>query len=86
MIKKIMVPLAFSKYSRGILDYAAFIAEPIGAELLVVNVINDRDLEAVNKITSFGYKVDTDKYLQIVKEERRREIASMTEHLTLPDD
>jgi nucleotide-binding universal stress UspA family protein len=86
MIKKILVPLAFSKYSRGILDFAAFIAESAGAELLVVNVINVRDLEAVNKITSFGYKVDSDKYLQIVKEERRREITSMSEHLTLPDD
>jgi nucleotide-binding universal stress UspA family protein len=81
-----MVPLAFSKYSLGILDYAAFIAEPIGAELMVVNVINDRDLDAVNKISSFGYKVDSDKYLEIVKEERRREITAMSEHLTLPDD
>ena len=40
MIKKIMVPIAFSKYSKGILDYAAGLAEPLAAELLVVNVIN----------------------------------------------
>ena len=32
MIKKIMVPLAFSKYSQGLLDYAAGLAEPLGAE------------------------------------------------------
>jgi nucleotide-binding universal stress UspA family protein len=86
MIKKIMVPLAFSKYSLGILDYAAEIAEALGAELEVVNVISDRDLEAINKITEFGYKVDSEKYIDTVKKERREQIAAMAEHLTLPDD
>ena len=84
-IKKIMVPIAFSQYSRGILDYAAELAEPVGAELSVVNVINERDLEAVNKITSFGYKVDTETYLETIKKERREEIGKLTEHLSLPD-
>ncbi len=50
MIKKILVPIAFSKYSKGILNYAAELAGATGAELLVVNVINERDLEAVDKI------------------------------------
>lgn len=86
MIKKIMVPLAFSKYSRGILDCAVEIAEPLGAMLEVVNVISDRDLEAINKITEFGYKVDSDKYLATVKKERREQITAMAEHLTMPDD
>ena len=86
MISKIMVPVAFSKYSMGILDFAADIAEPLGAELKVVNVISDRDLEAVNKITEFGYKVDSEKYLETVKKERRDAITAMADHLTLPDD
>jgi len=86
MIKKILVPLAFSKYSRGILDYAADMAEPLGAELFIVNVINERDLAAVNKITSFGYKVDSEKYVEVIKDERRGELLEMMDHLTLPDD
>lgn len=86
MINRIMVPIAFSKYSKGILDYAADFAKAFDAELLIVNVINDRDLAAVNKITSFGYKVDSEKYVEIVKKERRDGIAEMSEHLTLPDD
>ena len=86
MIKQIMVPIAFSKYAKGILDYAAELAEPVGAELHVVNVINDRDLDAVNKITAFGYKVDSDEYLEIIKKERREQIAELSEHLTLSDD
>ena len=86
MINKIMVPLAFSKYSVGILDYAADMAQLMGADLHVVNVISDRDLDAVNKITSFGYKVDSGHYMQTIKEERRNKIDEMSAHLTLPDD
>jgi len=86
MVKKILVPIAFSKYSRGILDYAAEMAAPFGAELLVVNVINERDLEAVNKIASFGYKVDVEHYLKTMKNEKREELKKMTAEMTLPDD
>ncbi|MBW1634666.1 MAG: universal stress protein [Deltaproteobacteria bacterium] len=85
MVKKILVPIAFSKYSQGILNYASGVAEPFGAELLVVNVINARDLEAVDKITSFGYKVDVEHYLATLKKERREELKKLMEPMTLPD-
>ena len=86
MVKKILVPIAFPKYSQGILNYAAEIAAPFGAELLVVNVINERDLEAVNKIASFGYKVDVESYLVTMKGEKREELKKLMEKLTLPDE
>lgn len=77
MVTKILVPVAFSKYSEGILRYSAELAGAFGAEMLIVNVINERDLEAVQKITSFGYKVDTGHYLQTLQEERRREMIDL---------
>ena len=86
MIKKILVPIAFSKYAKGILTYAADLAGSTGADLLVVNVINERDLEAVDKITSFGYKVDIEHYMETIKKERRVELNSLMESLTLPDE
>jgi nucleotide-binding universal stress UspA family protein len=86
MIKKILVPIAFSKYSKGILTYAAGLAESTGAELLVANVIDKRNLEAVDKITSFGYKVDIEHYLETIKKERRAELNIVMESLTLPDE
>jgi nucleotide-binding universal stress UspA family protein len=86
MVKKILVPIAFSQYSRGILNYAADLAAATGAELLVVNVINERDLQAVDKITSFGYKVDIEHYLETVKKERREVLDKMISDLTLPDE
>lgn len=86
MVKKILVPLAFSKYSQGILNYAAGLAAITGAELIIANVINERDLEAVDKITSFGYKVDVDHYMDTIKEERRRELGRLLAGLTLKDE
>lgn len=86
MIKKILVPLAFSKYSKGILGFAAELAAATGAELMVANVINQRNLEAVDKITSFGYKVDIEHYLETIKNERRQELEKLMAELTLPDD
>ncbi len=85
MVNKILVPIAFSKYSQGILGYAAEIAASFKAELLVVNVINQRDIEAVDKIASFGYKVDVEHYLKTMKGEKREELKKMTAGLALPD-
>lgn len=86
MVKRILVPIAFSKFSKGILDYAADLAAATGAELIVVNVINERDLEAVDKITSFGYKVDIEHYVDTIKKERKAELVEMLDKLTLTDD
>ncbi len=86
MVKKILVPLAFSVYSRGILNYAADLAMATGADLLVANIINERDLEAVDKITSFGYKVDVEHYLATLKAERREELQGLMDELTLQDE
>ncbi len=86
MIKKILVPIAFSKYSKGILTYAADLAKLTGAELFIANVIHESDLGAVDKITSYGYKVDIEHYMEIIKKERLAELNELMASLTLPDD
>lgn len=70
MIRKILVPIAFSPLSRELVGYAASLAGQLGAEMFLVNVINDRDLEAVDRIASYGYDVDKDQYLDTLKKER----------------
>lgn len=70
MLKKILVPIAFSKYSEGIIAYAADLARPFGAMLLIVHVVDQRDIEAVERISSFGYKVDGDRYMATIQQER----------------
>lgn len=84
-MKKILVPIAFSIYSQGIISYAASLAEPLDAELMIVNVINQRNMEAVERIGQYGYKVDAEHYVLTIKDERRALLAKMTESLTLPD-
>lgn len=86
MVKKILVPLAFSKYSKGILNYAADLAKCTGAELIIASVINERDLEAVDKITSYGYKVDVEHYIETIKKEKLEQLNTLLKDLTLPDD
>jgi nucleotide-binding universal stress UspA family protein len=70
-IKKIMVALGFSEYSEGIFKYADKLAAKLGAELVVANIINSRDVEAVTAITNMGYDLDPEKYIEELREERR---------------
>jgi nucleotide-binding universal stress UspA family protein len=77
--KKIMVAIAFSKYSQGILDYAVTLAKDLNADLVVANVINSRDVRAVGKIEAMGYKVDADEYVEGVKQERSDALKAMLE-------
>jgi len=49
-IKKIMVAIDLSAYSRDILKYAGTLAKNINSELIIVNVINNRDIEALQKL------------------------------------
>ncbi len=81
MFNKILVPIAFSKYTPGILRFAVKIAEPLGAELYIINVINERDLEAVERISSHGYKVDGEKYVDIIRQERETALNKLFEEV-----
>ncbi len=85
-IKKIMVPLAFSAFSKNILKYAAGLARPFDADLILVNVINERDVEAVQLIASFGYKVDEDHYVQEIENQRVKIVEEMIEGLDFPEE
>ena len=49
-IKKIIVAIDLSEYSREILEYAGNLAKSINSELIIVNVINNRDIEVLQKV------------------------------------
>lgn len=86
MFTKILVPIAFSKYSLGILRFAASLAGPLGAELRIANVVNERDLEAVEKIASFGYKVDGEHYIKTIQKERVEKLDEILAEIDFPED
>ena len=85
-IKKILAAIGFSKYSQGILNYAAKLARDLNAELVVANVINVRDVQAVSKIESMGYKVSAEDYVKGVREEREALLETMIKDCSFPSE
>ncbi len=86
MLKKILVPIGFTHYSKGILRLAYDLAKPMGAKILIANVVNERSLEAVERISGFGYKVDGDHYITTIQAERTTKLDEYIQDLNIPED
>ena len=80
----IMVAIGFTDYSAELLNYAAGIADRIGAEMIVANIINSRDVEAVGVIAAMGYEVDSEHYMSGIEAERRHALEQMLEKISFP--
>lgn len=82
-----MVPLAFSPYSKGIVDYAVMLATALDAkQLIFVSVVNQRDVDAVETITSFGYEVDGEHYVQEIEKARVVALDEMLKDIDFPEE
>lgn len=83
--KKIMVACDLSKYSFQAIKHAAELAENLKAELIIVNVLNQRDYMAVNetiaKISAIrdDFYMSPEEYFEGVEEDRRSEIKKLVE-------
>ena len=75
--KKIMVAVDFSEYSPKITDRAARLAEDLGAELLFVNVINQRDIDMIKQVTAYTDKISVKEYVDGLKEERTEKMQNL---------
>ncbi len=69
-IHTIMVALDFSKYSLPTAQYASRLAHDLAAELLFVNVINQRDIDAVQSIATANSSFPFDQYISDRIQER----------------
>ena len=78
-IKKIMVAIDLSEYSRDILEYAGTLAESVKSELIIVNVINNRDIEALQKAAMETDAFSVKEWLSRQKEERQALIEKLIE-------
>lgn len=82
-----MVPLAFSPYSKGIVEYAVMLAKSMDVkELIFVSVINQRDVDAVDTITSFGYEVNGDHYVDEIKKNRADALDTLLQGIDFPEE
>ena len=83
-IKKIMAAVVYTEHAEGLIAFAAKIAESMNAELLIVNIINVRDVEAVGSISAMGYEVDGDHYVSGIKAERRQALDEILARVSFP--
>jgi len=83
-IKKIMAAVDLSEYSKDVLEYAATLAECTGSELIVVNVINNRDIEALQRaaMRTDGFTVEM--WVEERKKERADAILALIKDLAFP--
>jgi nucleotide-binding universal stress UspA family protein len=92
-IIKIMVGLDLSSYSKDTLSYAATLAGKLQAELVIVNVINKRDMDTILKVAEGQFDRNIEKYVEKsvddyakrMKEERTREIEKLIDEIGCAD-
>ena len=83
-IKKLMVAVDLAEYAEGLVNYAVQIAESLHAELVVANIINTRDVEAVGMVAAMGYEVDSEHYVSGITEERQETLNQIFARLSFP--
>jgi nucleotide-binding universal stress UspA family protein len=85
--KKIMVACDLSKYSFQTIKHAAELSESLKAELIIVNVINQKDYlavkEAMTRLGAMGddsiFILSNEEYIKDMKEDRSEEIKKLVE-------
>ncbi|MBW1982114.1 MAG: universal stress protein [Deltaproteobacteria bacterium] len=85
-VNKILVAICFSEYCDDTFRFAVGLAEQLQADLLVANVVNIRDVQAVSTIESMGYSVSSEDYIKGVIEERQAELEKMVAASGFPRD
>jgi nucleotide-binding universal stress UspA family protein len=85
-IKKIMAAVVYTEHAEGLIAFAAQIAESMNAELVIVNIINVRDVEAVGSVAAMGYEVDSQHYVSGIKEERQQALSEILARISFPAD
>ena len=78
-ITKIMVAIDFSDYSDYTLKYAANLASSLNAQLIVANVVNQRDITAMRAVLQTNIDLTVSEYAQKEKEERSQKIQKLLE-------
>ncbi len=84
-INKIMAAVDFSDYSKATLKYAALLASSVNATLVVANVINQRDVEAIRKVEVEGVGLTVEKYIAKQKQDREIETDQLLKESSCQD-
>lgn len=78
-IKKIMVACDFSEYSKQVLQYASDLAENLQADLIITHAINQRDIDAIQKIAGYTATISLEEFVKNQFEDRSQRIDKLIE-------
>ena len=86
---KIMVGCDFSKYSKETLEFAVALAEKLQADLIIVNVINQKEIDTILKVAEGQFDRNIEKYVEKtaqeyetrVKADRTRQMEKLIEDI-----
>ena len=85
-IKKALVCVDLSDYSKMTIEYALSLTSGIVSQLVLLNVINSRDVEAV-KSASHYYpgEVNVELFLKEARDDRKQRIHEMIKQYSIPE-
>jgi len=88
-IEKIVVACDLSKYAQQVMNYAASVAYQLKSDLIVANIINQRDIEAIEYVAVKALMVDKtitkEKYIQQFQEDRFERLRILIEKTERPN-
>lgn len=88
-ISKIVLGCDFSNHSNQVLNYGVEVCSDLNAKLLLINVINQRDIDAIRHAAMHNMIVEKnvaiDKYVANFKKERLEQLVEITEASSRPD-
>jgi len=84
-IKRIMVAIDLSDYSKETLEYAANLAAELKTDLVIVNVINQRDINAYARIAQMNSAFTGEDFIGMREKERSKRIQELVEKCNCHD-
>jgi len=84
-IEKIMVAIDFSVFSDNTLKYAAALANSLSAQLIVTNVLNQRDIAAIRTVVQSNIDINVEEYIARQKDVRSQKIQELLKQADCKD-
>ena len=81
-INKIMVACDFSEYSIEALKYAVELAEDLKADIIITNVINEKDVNSVRMAAMYSGAISEEEFIKYKTESRLQRIDKLIEEIS----
>jgi nucleotide-binding universal stress UspA family protein len=81
-INKIMVAFDFSEYSIEALKYAVQLAEDLKVDVIITNVINERDVNSIRMAAMYSGAISEDEFIKDRTERHLRQIDKLIKEIS----